>query len=179
MASARLATRRRRSWHENNFWIQFAGLQWTLRERSEKTCFSDWTCSGAKFAMTMKHCCCCNAKKNRLFMLGEGCKQLYIRPAAEVKEAQTSQKTNSMTRAPGVQLSLVGSFSESSKQKFLSMRGFNSWLLSSYSLFDVSWTIFPVDFCNLGASGHVYAFVQFGQVKNSNTEAYEAKAACS
>jgi hypothetical protein len=29
-----------------------------------KTCFNDWSCFGAIFAMTMKHCSCCNAKKN-------------------------------------------------------------------------------------------------------------------
>ncbi len=44
-----------RIWDENNFWNGPVKLQWTLRERWEKTCFNDWSCFGADFATTMKH----------------------------------------------------------------------------------------------------------------------------
>src|SRR6266436_9030040 len=49
---------------ENSCWNGRAKLPWTLRRRWEKTCFNDWRCFGVGFAPTMKHCWCCNAKKN-------------------------------------------------------------------------------------------------------------------
>ena len=56
-----------RIWDENNFSNGRAKLQWTLRERWEKTCLNGWSFFGADFATTMKHCWCCNAKKNLVF----------------------------------------------------------------------------------------------------------------
>jgi threonine dehydrogenase-like Zn-dependent dehydrogenase len=37
-------------------------IRWTLRDHWEKPCFNEWSCFVAKFAMTMKHFWCCNAK---------------------------------------------------------------------------------------------------------------------
>src|SRR5579864_7423440 len=56
-----------RIWDEQNFWNGRAKLQWTLRERWEKTCFNDWSCFVVDVAKTTKHYWCCNAKKNLCF----------------------------------------------------------------------------------------------------------------
>ena len=41
-----------------------SGLPCTRRKRWEKTCCNDWSRFEADFATTMRHCWCCNAKKN-------------------------------------------------------------------------------------------------------------------